>query len=103
MAEAGGAGALRVLNDAGIMQKLSSISSVSGGTWTNSQFGFSKSYYDGVLNSPDLGKWYSSYQNAIMKGFVAAMTGGDGTWENAVRGIFSWDSTLLSQPALNKN
>jgi len=103
MAEAGGAGALRALNDAGIMQKLSSISSVSGGTWFNSQFGFSKSYYDGVLNSPDLGTWYSSYQNEMSQGLFAAFSGGDGTWENGIRGMFSWDSTPLGQPALNQN
>jgi hypothetical protein len=104
MAEAAAAGTLRVLHETGILPKLATIASVSGGSWFNTQFAFSKEYYNGVtgIDGTSLSDFYMKYQSTAMPGmFAAAMAGGG--WEAMITGMYKWDSTHLDAPAVKTN
>lgn len=93
MAEAAAVGVLRALNTAGVLEKLATISSVSGGTWFNSQFAFNKDYYEGVISDSSgwfssktaqqqLTEWYNKYQMSAMGGM-----GNMSSWESMITGM----------------
>jgi len=107
MAEAGATGALRALYETGNLDGLSTISSVSGGSWFNTQFGFSGDYFTGVIGtapgSADIVSWYQSYQGKAMPGLFGAFGAGITTWEGIIGGMYGWDKANLDKPALAKN
>lgn len=110
MAEAAGAGTLRALNDHGIIDQLASIASVSGGTWFNTQFGFSATYYDKVINSCSggisnpLDTWYTAYQQTSGQGLFGYFGTGGTQWEGGISGMeTAYDSALTNLPAINAN
>lgn len=73
-AEAGAVGMLKALYESKKLREVSTISSVSGGSWGTTQFLFSDKYYDGVLNSTQkISEWYTNYQAASGAGMGKAM------------------------------
>jgi hypothetical protein len=102
MAEAAAAGMLRALSQTGILEQLATISSVSGGSWFNTQFGFSEDYFNGVVNaSTPIDTFYTSYQGKAMAGFGGAT---NPTWEAMITAMYNGFSTGLDvTPALNEN
>jgi len=104
MAEAAAVGTLRSLNDAGILQQLSTISSVSGGSWFNTQFAFSKAFFDGVTQSESLTKWYTEFQGAAMGGYGNPGLATSATWEGLNTGMHKgFDPSTAGLPATNAN
>jgi len=102
MAEAAAAGTLRALSQTGILEQLSTISSVSGGSWFNTQFGFSEDYFNGVINtSTPIDTFYTSYQGIAMSGLGGATSP---TWEGMITAMYeAFSSGLSATPALNGN
>jgi len=102
MAEAAAAGALRAFSETGILEQLTTISSVSGGSWFNTQFGFSKEYFDGVVSeSNSIDTFYTSYQGKAMAGMGSATSP---TWEGLITAMYDgFGSGLAGMPALSAN
>lgn len=105
LAEAAAAGTLKALNTAGILSELKTISSVSGGSWFNTQFGFSKTYFDGVTNSSlSIYDFYMNYQlvsTSSMAGYFSSPL--PHTWQGLVTTFLNaWDPGL-TVPAVNAN
>jgi len=91
LAEAAGAGTLRALNDVGLLKELATISSVSGGSWFNTQFAYVKDYFESVTGSEDLATWYTSYQQTTGAAQGAYMMSGatSFTWEGLIAPMYS--------------
>jgi hypothetical protein len=108
MAEAGGVGTLRALYQNGILDKIGTISSNSGGSWFNTQFTFSKDYYENVVGiasgEASMTTWYAKYLAVAMEGLLTGSLTGDGTWEAGITGMNSWDAAdMTDQPATPAN
>lgn len=98
MAEAAAVGVLRALSQSDILDKISTISSVSGGTWFNAMFGFSERYYNAVTSgSQTVEDWYKTYQGDAMGG-MSDMS----SWEAMIGGMFTgFESGLDTKNATN--
>lgn len=95
MAEAAAAGTLRALKENGMLDHLSSISSVSGGSWFNNQFGFSQAYYHGVTDEgKTIDEWYLSYLGEAMAGMGQAASP---QWEAMISAMYDGFSKGLSK------
>lgn len=105
MAEAAAAGVFRLMAEGGVLDKISSISSVSGGTWFTNQLAFSKEYFQGVTDpKTPIDEWYTSYQGTVMEGMVETIMSGETHWEGMVASMYtSFDNTLRDMPALQAN
>jgi hypothetical protein len=103
LAEAAGAGTLRALHEEGVLAELATISSVSGGSWFNTQFGFSSDYFKSVIGTENIATWYTSLQQDAGKGQYAAMTSGKaGTWEGLVSAMYLGDYASNSAKPKNR-
>lgn len=94
-AQAGAVGMLKALNEADAfggkfgLQDVSTISSVSGGSWGTTQFLFSDTFNEGVLSSTqNISSWYTNYQ--------AVATGGMGKAMQACGGAMNCQTGLIS-------
>ena len=71
---------LKALHEEKVLPEVSSISSVSGGSWGTTQFLFSDSYNKAVLDpSTNISSWYTNYQAVSSAGMGAAMAKCGGT------------------------
>lgn len=87
-AESAAAGTLRALSHSGILPNVASIASVSGGSWFNAQFAFSKAYYDGVVSyTTPIDTWWTSYQSSATGGMMSLYETIP-TWEAMIMGMF---------------
>ena len=51
------AGVSKALHEAGWLEDVGSISSVSGGSWFNTQFAFSAEYFHGLISEESIKDW----------------------------------------------
>jgi hypothetical protein len=86
LAEGAASGLLRVLHENDILSQLTTISSNSGGSWFNSQFAYSKAYFEGVTGTDGSGDsiatWYESYMGSMTLAASSPFT-----WEGMITGM----------------
>jgi hypothetical protein len=101
------AGMLRALDEGDYLDKVATISSVSGGSWFNTQFSFSKKFQDAVTADGDatsFATWFTTYQDTSLPGMLAGFSAAIPSWETAINGMYkAYDPALVTTPALGKN
>jgi len=96
-AEAAGAGVTKGMYDTHWLGNLTTISSVSGGTWFKAQYTFSESYRNGLLTKP-IKSWFQQYQQDALTRLGPLFGSCPNCWTDIVNHMFN-NASDAAQPA----